>query len=270
MNAVANWFTLYLINSAWQLPVLAACTAGILKAVERAGTKLQYRLWAGCLVSCIVLPTLPAMGPLPHFARHRSGLTSVTKQNETRQAIEANDPITIYAAKITLAAGKERVGKFLLRLYALSLLVGTIKLLYKLKLTREVVKGASPISLPSSAAGSLLRSAKALGIASIQVYTSPNVRCPAAVSWPKPMLIVPADFSSVPENDADAAISHELAHIRRRDFEVNLAYEVLSLSPSITLRCTGSKGALRSSASSCVMRWRQMQRPAELPTQNRF
>jgi beta-lactamase regulating signal transducer with metallopeptidase domain len=229
MNGVANWFTVYLINSVWQIPVLAACTAALLKTTARAGTKLQYRLWVGCLVFCIVLPTLSAMGPLPNFGSRRSGLTSVPKQNETNQAIEANDPITIYAAKITLPARKERVGKFLLCFYALSLLVGTVKLLYKLKLTREVVRGASLMSPPPSAAGSLLRSAKALGIASIEVYSTPDVCCPAVVSWPRPMLIVPADFSSVPENDADAAISHELAHIRRRDFEVNLAYEVLSL-----------------------------------------
>jgi hypothetical protein len=48
MNDVANCLTVDLINSAWQIPVLAACTEGLLKIVARAEANLQYRLWVGC------------------------------------------------------------------------------------------------------------------------------------------------------------------------------------------------------------------------------
>ena len=61
MNHVAQWLTVYLINSVWQIPVLALCTAGLLKLAARGGAKLQYRLWVGCLLLAIVLPAMPRM-----------------------------------------------------------------------------------------------------------------------------------------------------------------------------------------------------------------
>jgi uncharacterized protein (TIGR03435 family) len=229
MNVVANWLTVDLINAAWQIPLLAACTAGLLKILPRAEAKLQYRLWVGCLVLGIALPALSVMGPLPQLSRHRSELKSLPVQSEMEQATHENDRIMVYTAEAIPPARNERMGRFLLCLYALSLLVGTVKLLRRLKLTREVVRRSSRVTLPPSVSRSLLQAAKALHIAPVKVYSSLGICCPATVSWPGPMLIVPANFSSVPEDDAAAAISHELAHIRRRDFEVNLVYEALSL-----------------------------------------
>jgi len=77
MNDVVKWFTVYLINSVWQIPVLAACTAVVLKAAARSGAKLHYRLWVGCLLLATVLPALPSMNRAPRFSGHRSGSVSV-------------------------------------------------------------------------------------------------------------------------------------------------------------------------------------------------
>jgi beta-lactamase regulating signal transducer with metallopeptidase domain len=229
VNDVANWLMVYIVNSAWQIPLLAAFMAALLKIVARADGKLQYHLWVGCLAICIALPVLSAMNPLPQLTVYPSELNAVPTQSETKQVVEAESPILTYAAKVTQPVREERLGQFLLCFYALSLLVGIVRFLWKLKLTRDIVIRASRITLSASASNSLLRATTALGIAPVGVYSSPGVRCPAAARWPRPMLIVPADFSLVPENDAIAAIAHELAHIRRHDFEVNLAYEVLSL-----------------------------------------
>jgi uncharacterized protein (TIGR03435 family) len=226
---VANWLMVYIVNSVWQIPLLAACTAALLRIVARADGKAQFHLWVGCLVICIALPALSSMSPLPQLTVYPSELKVAPTQSETKQVVEAESPMLTYAAKVTQPAREEGLGQFLLCLYALSLLVGTFRFLWKLKLTRDIVIRVSRLTLSPSAANSLLRAATALGIAPVEVYSSPSVRCPAAVRWPRPMLIVPADFSRVPENDAVAAIAHELAHIRRHDFEVNLVYEVLSV-----------------------------------------
>lgn len=147
MNDVANLLTVYIVNSAWQIPLLAACTAALLKIVARADVKLQYHLWAGCLLISIALPELSAMSPLPQLTGYPSELKAVPIQGETKQLIEAENPMRTYAAKVTQPSREERLGQFLLCLYALSLLVGTVRFLRKLKLTRDIVIGANRMTL---------------------------------------------------------------------------------------------------------------------------
>jgi len=230
MNDVVKWFTVYLINSVWQIPVLAACTAVVLKAAARSGAKLHYRLWVGCLLLATVLPALPSMNRAPRFSGHRSGSVSVAIWgNETKQVASSSDRIAIYADEIVEFTSKRDVVQLLLWFYSLSLLVGGVRLLRRLAVTHMVVRGASRIQLSPCISSSLQRSAETLGLPPIDVYGSGRLRLPATVSWPRAMLLVPVEFLSVPEKDAVAAMSHELAHIRRHDFATNLAIETLTL-----------------------------------------
>jgi TonB family protein len=111
----------------------------------------------------------------------------------------------------------------------ISLLIGAVKLSVGLRRTSELVKGSSPLVLDSSAKDILSRSALSLGIPPVDVYCNARLLSPATVSWPKPMLIVPAAFKGASDEEAATVIAHELAHISRKDFEVNLVFEALAL-----------------------------------------
>jgi beta-lactamase regulating signal transducer with metallopeptidase domain len=228
MNQMTQWMTMYLINSAWQIPVLALCTAGLLKLTARGGAKLQYRLWVGCLILAIALPAMPRV-EMPSFRWHRAEPVSVTKNVDGTAMARASNQIAIYTDAIVAPVEKKSGSRVLLWLYALSLLVGIGKLLGELLATRTVVKGARTVLLTPSAKEAMAQSAEAFGIASVAAYSSADLRSPATVNWPRPMLLVPEDFASFSEEDAAAAISHELAHIRRRDFAANLVFETVSL-----------------------------------------
>jgi len=229
MNGVAQWVGVYVINSVWQVPVLAVCTAGLVKATARGGAKLHYRLWVGCLVLAVVLPALPSVGRMPSFRWHRTETASAVKSVDTTPVVSTSEQIAIYTDEIVAPVEKRGVGQVLLWLYGFSLLAGAIKLLGELWATRGVVRRARSMRLPASLAGWMDRLAEAFGVGPVAVYGSAGLRCPATVSWPRPMLLVPEDFAAVPEEDAAAAIGHELAHIRRRDFWANLAFEAASL-----------------------------------------
>jgi hypothetical protein len=79
VNDVANWLMLYIVNSVWQIPLLAACTAALLRIVARADGKVQFHLWVGCLVICIALPALSAMSPLPQLTVYRGPSSNWTE-----------------------------------------------------------------------------------------------------------------------------------------------------------------------------------------------
>src|SRR5262249_27005253 len=69
------------------------------------------------------------------------------------------------------------------------------------------------------------------GITSIPLLCAEQVESPSTVGWKSPVLLVPCSFFSEQIGDAElvSALSHEMAHIRRHDFLLNLVYEVLSL-----------------------------------------
>lgn len=54
---------------------------------------------------------------------------------------------------------------------------------------------------------------------------------PATLGFRRPLLLLPETFflDAIPEDDLSSAISHELAHVLRRDFLFNLLYEIASL-----------------------------------------
>jgi len=59
-----------------------------------------------------------------------------------------------------------------------------------------------------------------------KVLTTTFLKSPATVSWFHPMLLIPARISGSTSRDLRAALAHEMAHIRRRDFLVNLLVEI--------------------------------------------
>ena len=112
-------------------------------------------------------------------------------------APSAAEQIAIYTDEIVSPAQTNWKGRAILWLYAATILFGAVKLLRELVATRGVVRRARRMELPEALADSLARSAKALGISPVEVRASAEIRCPATVSWPRAMLLVPTDFDAV-------------------------------------------------------------------------
>jgi hypothetical protein len=65
----------------------------------------------------------------------------------------------------------------------------------------------------------------------VSVLCTAELSGPATLGFGRPLLLLPETFflDAFPEDDLFAAISHELAHVLRRDFLFNLLYEIVSL-----------------------------------------
>jgi beta-lactamase regulating signal transducer with metallopeptidase domain len=62
----------------------------------------------------------------------------------------------------------------------------------------------------------------------IELLESSTARVPAVVGWLKPAIVVPAAaFAGLPPTQLEALLAHELAHIRRQDFLVNMVQAVI-------------------------------------------
>lgn len=59
--------------------------------------------------------------------------------------------------------------------------------------------------------------------AQVSLFESPLVKVPVVVGWFKPVILVPAGLlAQMPADQVEAVLLHELAHIRRKDYLVNM------------------------------------------------
>lgn len=67
-----------------------------------------------------------------------------------------------------------------------------------------------------------------LGIGpSVRVFESAAVECPAAIGWLRPVILLPASaLTGLSASQLETILAHELAHIRRHDYLVNLLQSV--------------------------------------------
>ncbi|WP_346318930.1 M56 family metallopeptidase [Chitinophaga sp. YIM B06452] len=86
------------------------------------------------------------------------------------------------------------------------------------------IRHSNTIQPPVEWAGKLRQLALSLGIhAPVKLMESARVQMPFTVGWLKPCIYVPAGLlAQLPADQLEAILLHELAHIRRRDYLVNI------------------------------------------------
>jgi hypothetical protein len=93
---------------------------------------------------------------------------------------------------------------------------------------RRLVRQSRPVALPLAVAQHLERLAQAHGRTAAPVRRSSQVSSPAVVGAVSPVILIP-DGVAMQDDDLRAALLHEMAHVVRHDYAVNLACEVLTL-----------------------------------------
>lgn len=86
------------------------------------------------------------------------------------------------------------------------------------------IRHSNTIQPPVEWAGKLKQLALSIGIhAPVKLMESARVQMPFTVGWLKPCIYVPAGLlAQLPADQLEAILLHELAHIRRRDYLVNI------------------------------------------------
>jgi len=208
MSLLAKWLTFYLINSAWQLPVLAAITALMLRVMPKPGAELRYRLWVSCLLLSVTLPAISASLGIKTAYAPPSYKQANDPTRWTTPRSSDDGPLTMRFTEIAAPRSKDGTELILPGLYLISLLIGAAKLFRGLNATRALVKAARKTDLDPIARNLLDRAANAYRISPVEVYISANLPGPATVSWPQPMLIVPSTLMTASADETAIIVAH--------------------------------------------------------------
>jgi Zn-dependent protease with chaperone function len=226
MNAlidVAGWT---LVSFVWQGALIAVAAAGVLRLARQAPATVRYAVACGALAAMLVAPALTAWS----LWKPVTGIPFVL-----RQMPELSDRPVAFAPAVPVVdrrpagppsarrAGPERWFPLMLAGWLGGVLIITVRTLSGWRRVRHVHR-VSLAAAPSHWQAAANRLAVRLGVRrAIHVAECALIEVPAVIGWTRPVIVLPiAALTSLTPAQVDAILAHELAHIRRHDYLVNL------------------------------------------------
>jgi TonB family protein len=224
------WMLSYALNSIWQVPLIFAAAWCATRVLRRGGPAIEHWIWVSALVLEAVLPAL-SIAPLSVVPGHL--LQTLWALLLRSGSIGGNAKITVVPGT-GYAHGALGLSPFLLPVVAVVYACGIAyfagRLATALWKTQAVLRRAGMIALNGSAQQTWSRCCGEFHVENAELLISSEIAGPMTIGVYRRLVLLPKSLTAnLCEEDFSAAIAHEFAHMRRRDFAKNLFYEVLSL-----------------------------------------
>jgi beta-lactamase regulating signal transducer with metallopeptidase domain len=243
---LTTWKNLRKINQGWRLNQLGELINMTLEtllthpAVQALGRSLLHFLWQGSLLALLlwmIKTIVPASARIRYAAASLIMLMMpvalvVTISGDFRNQPEAATlapiaPLAAATAPISFAAPVEQTTRVGIWGWVVCLwLAGVVLLSLRAtggwmraqRLKRRVLPASGELQDMMTRLKQRLRVS-----APVRFYTSAIVEVPTVIGWIRPYLLLPVTtLTGLSESQLEAILAHELAHIRRHDYLVNL------------------------------------------------
>lgn len=224
MAAISQFVVTLLLNSVWEITLLFGVAQIGAWTMRAAPARFLYRIW----VTAIILASLLPLGSIVVQIRSLGLLSSPIVASEQRSFWFSSHG-TISASRLSFAP------------FWMYPLVGsyfafvTYRLIQFVRAWRRTKHLRSSGYLPEFSPSELsivrhCRSAFEIEKKTVSIRCSSLVRGPVTVGNWTPEILLPADvLRTASQDDWLSMLSHEMAHVCRRDFVKNLVCEILSL-----------------------------------------
>jgi TonB family protein len=197
--------TALLIYSAQVLILVAAAAlAALVVRLSLPAARLHY--WRAVVALCLLLPAMPDLAP-------RAPAATVTFEVASRAAAPVVDSGGSWTADATAALPWIVAAGVAARLVWLAL--GAVRL-------RQLRRRSRPAPLTPD-----LRELQQVISPAAAVRATTDVTQPVTFGWRRPVVLLPAQFTSLTAEARRAVLCHELLHVRRRDWPGIVGEELL-------------------------------------------
>src|SRR5215813_576999 len=243
MRRISELLLTFLLNACWLIALVTAVAALCARLLRGTTARYQHLLWVIALAFSFGLPVLtclPLSGGVnisePPRAIIQSGAVDFAPApqliQDTQEAAMKTPPPTLPTLNeaVPFIPINRKVAAVVLILYLLFLAYRIGKLCMAWRRVRSLKRSACLIDLPEPVRTTFRESQTALGVRRVRVLCSTSIPLPIAVGSLDPMIILPEQLLRETDRGVlTAAIGHELIHIKRRDYLLNLIYEFISL-----------------------------------------
>ena len=230
MKTTSELLLTFLLNAFWQIALVAAAAALGDWLLRRTLVRYRHFLWVAALGLSLALPLVtsvrqggssaPAALPPQQIAFAPIAITDVPSISSQTSAAGSKSTFQI----------NQRVAIGLLALYLMFFGYRGVQLFRAWARTQAARRGAIPIEPADRIQAIVASCQKAIGVAKVSVVSSGSLRAPATIGIRRPLVILPdALVRDAGAEALTAAIGHELVHVRRRDYLLNLIYEIIFL-----------------------------------------
>ncbi len=215
MTTIAHAIGAALIHFVWQGPVVAFLLWIALAALRKGSARLRY------LVSCAALAIMAALPVITAWGVYREP-GAVSAQATPIVDIRGTAGPSILPVGVSLPEWIAALEAWALPVWSAGVLVFAVRLIWSARHVARLRREGNPPE--ASLFETVSRLARGMDIGRpIQVLVSSLVDSPSVAGWLRPMVLLPAaSLLSLSLEQLETVLAHELAHIRRHDYLVNM------------------------------------------------
>lgn len=231
MESVSSYLLTFLLNSLWQIPVIACVAALASWLLQHGPANHQHAIWVTALIASATLPIVSTR--MVNSQRKASiAFTAPAPPQSIENSHSRNAAATVSSpGRLSHSiAYKQTTGNTIALAYLLLLSFWFAKLLRALIRT-ALIRRSGMVPTQSPVVRKVwARCAESLGLSEAQLLTSRRILTPAAAGFIRKVIILPENLlNSTNEEELTTAIGHEIAHLSRRDFACNVVYQLLHI-----------------------------------------
>jgi beta-lactamase regulating signal transducer with metallopeptidase domain len=227
----SQWVLTFLSNALWQPLVITSAALACDRLMRNFPARQRHNLWVAALALCVLLPLLSASSLLHKEAQPSTPVSVISIQVGTS---DSPPPPSLSVLRGFFRPRSQTfsppLGLTILTLvcYLISLLLHGAKLWRAGKETKALLAGSVRREIPERLALIKRQCQRALGLKGVTLLFSSQTTVPITAGR-RSIILPEALFDSATPDLLSAAMGHEMAHIKRRDFAFNLCYQLLSI-----------------------------------------
>jgi len=233
MRTISQLLLSVLLNACWQIVLISAFVALCSWLLRSTAARYRHALWVTAILLCFFLPILSAV----HVRSAISDLWVAQPPAIDQVSIEPlgfRDVTVAITPKPVSDEGSisisQRFAAGLVFIYLLILILRTSRLILAWERTRAIIRSATPLAANEGVQTIVEHCRRVIGFKRFKILTSSSVSVPVTVGVRNPAIILPEKLLSKVDVDLlTSGIGHELIHVSRRDYLLNLLYELIYL-----------------------------------------
>jgi len=221
----------FLLNACWQIALIALLASFASWLLRTSGARYQHWLWVSALCLAFLVPAVTSSQTL--FDTPVTTVPAVPFVTESISPL-SQEPVPNLSGTTTALPStfllNPTLGVSLLAIYFGYLLFRIFKLVQAWETTRRIKQDSIALEPDERVATVINRCELELGTRSgaVKVFRSETLPVPVTIGLTRPAIILPDAL--LHEGNIDlltSAIGHEFVHVARRDYVLNLFYELL-------------------------------------------
>jgi beta-lactamase regulating signal transducer with metallopeptidase domain len=220
----------FILNAIWQITAITALALSCTKLLHRAPSRFSHWVWIAALCASLLIPTATVVLQHKEATGRAPDVAPTAKPDPVAESSARAVPVSFHSLSRPVSFSP-RILHALLWVYSIILLFRAARLAWFGYQTRRVSQLAYPRPLPPALVRIVEHCARSFSLPNVSVLCTAELSGPGTFGLGRPLLLLPETFflDAFPEDDLFSAISHELAHVLRRDFLFNLLYEIATL-----------------------------------------